>query len=523
MTSSATISLRPFGEKESLLAGGMGIVLAIAAARFALLLYFNDRYGYFRDEFDYMACGNHLAWGYVDQPPLVPFLVRMCREIFGDSLRSVRLVPALASSITVIQTALLARELGGRSYALVLAALAYLVSPQFLSNGSLLTTNCLEPLLWMACAYFALLAAKRNEPRYWLWFGVVAGIGMLEKYSISVLGFGIVIGLLLTPERRFLWNRWIWLGGLVSLVIFLPNLVWNIRNHFPFVELMHNIRAGGRNVALSPGEFFAQQIVIMNPVTAPLWMAGAAALLVSFRFKPYRMLGWAYLAELGVFIVLHGKNYYLAPIYPVLMAAGAVVTEASIERWRQSWVKPALAALLLAGGAALAPVVIPIFPPDRFLAYMSKLPIKAPRQEHSHERAPLPQHYADQFGWPELAAKVNEAWQRIPAEERNDCGIFAQNYGQAGAIDFFGRRYGLPPVLSGNQSYFLWGPRGYSGNCMIVVGDVSEVLEGEFGHVEYVGESDHPYALERHIQVFIAKRAKFGSLAAIWPRLKRWN
>jgi hypothetical protein len=164
-----------------------------------------------------------------------------------------------------------------------------------------------------------------------------------------------------------------------------------------------------------------------------------------------------------------------------------------------------------------------MLPPDQFLAYMSKLPIKAPRSEHSHEHAPLPQHYADQFGWQEMVAEVNVAWQRIPADERRDCGIFAQDYGQAGAIDFFGRRYGLPPALSGHQTYFLWGPRAYSGNCLIVLDDRKEVLERKFESVEYVGESDNPYALERHIRVFIVKRARFGSLAAIWPRVKNWD
>jgi hypothetical protein len=510
-------------EKQSFLADGMVIVALIAAARFLLLVYFNNRYGYFRDEFDYMACGDHLAWGYVDQPSLVPFLIRICRAVLGDSLRSVRFLPAVFSSITLLQTAVLAREFGGGRFALVLSALAYLISPQFLSNGSLLTTNCLEPLLWTACLYFAVLAIKHDDPRYWLWFGVVAGIGMNEKYSISVLGFGVVVGLLLTRERRFLANRWIWLGGLAAFVLFLPNLMWNVVNHFPFVQLMHNIKASGRDVVLSPWQYFAQQMLILNPFAAPVWITGVIALLVSVRFKAYRMIGWCYLVCFIVFVVLHGKNYYLSPIYPALLAAGAVVIDGVLQRSGHTWLKPAMVIVLLAGGAVLAPIVIPMLPPDQFLVYLSKIPIKAPRSEHSHEHAPLPQHYADQFGWEEMVAEVNVAWQRIPVEERPGCGIFAQDYGQAGAIDFLGRRYGLPPALSGHQTYFLWGPRGYSGNCLIVLDDRKEVLERKFESVEYVGESDNPYALERHIPVFIVKRARFGSLAAIWPKVKNWD
>jgi hypothetical protein len=221
--------------------------------------------------------------------------------------------------------------------------------------------------------------------------------------------------------------------------------------------------------------------------------------------------------------VLKGKNYYLAPVYPMLFASGAVVIESALEHGRKRWLRPALIVLLLAGGAWLAPLVKPVFSVERFSWYLETLPFSLPRSEHSHERAFLPQHYADQFGWEELAAKTAEAWSRLSPEERGDCGIFAQNYGQAGAIDFFGRRYGLPPALSGHQTYFLWGPRGYSGNCMIVIDDDGEDLAQLFEHIELVGTSDHPYALEREIPVWLCRGAKFGTLTQLWPKVKKWR
>jgi len=224
------------------------------------------------------------------------------------------------------------------------------------------------------------------------------------------------------------------------------------------------------------------------------------------------------------FVVLKGKNYYLAPIYPMLLAAGAVVIENLIERTRQFWLKPAMIVVLLVGGAWFAPLVVPVLSVDQFIAYMHKLPFDVPRSEHSHERAVLPQHYADQFGWEEITAKTAEAWSKLSAEEKTDCGIFAQDYGQAGAIDFFGKRYGLPPALSGHQTYYLWGPRGYSGQCMIVLDDDKETLEQLFEHVEFVGTSaDNPYALEREISVWICKGSKFGSLDQLWPKVKKWR
>ncbi len=502
----------------------MLIVLVISLAKLLFHIYFNNRYGYFRDEFDYISCGDHLAWGYVDQPPLIPFLIHICREVLGDSLRSIRFIPALASSLLVVQTAVITRELGGRRFAILLSAVTIVIAPQYLSNGSLLGTNCLEPNLWMGCAYFAILAIKRADPRNWLWFGLIAGLGMEEKYSIAVFGLGVVCGLLLTEQRRAFFNKWIWLGGLAAFLVFLPNLLWNIHYHWPFLQLMSAIKAEGRDVVLPSLQYFVQQTLLVHPFTAPIWITGLIAFLFSARMKNYRVLGWSYLATYTVLFVLHGKNYYLAPIYPMLLAAGAIVIAAAIERSHQTWMKPTIFVLLISGGAYFAPVVVPVLSPAHFIAYMNYLPMKLPVMEHSHARAILPQWYSDQFGWEEIVAEAAQAWNQIPPVERADCGIFAQDYGQAGAIDFLGRRYGLPPALSGHQTYFLWGPRGYSGKCMIVLDDTRETLEQLWEHVDYVGTSAHnPYALEGDIDVFICWGPKFGTLADIWPKVKKWR
>jgi 4-amino-4-deoxy-L-arabinose transferase-like glycosyltransferase len=308
MTDASLPAPVPESKNTSYLANGVLVVIVIALAKFLFHCYFNNRYGYFRDEFDYMACGDHLAWGYVDQPPLIPFLIHVCRALLGDSLRSIRFIPALTSSLLVVQTALLAREFGGRRFALLLSAITVVIAPHYISDGSLLTTNCLEPNLWMGCAYFAVLAIKRNDPRYWLWFGVVAGMGLQEKYSIAVFGFGMVVGLLLTAQRRSFLRPWFWLAGLAAFLIFLPNLLWNIHNHWPFVELMHNIRADARDVVLPLPQYFFQQTLLIHPFTAPIWITGLIAFFVSPRLRPYRALGWCYLVCFTVFFVLHGKN-----------------------------------------------------------------------------------------------------------------------------------------------------------------------------------------------------------------------
>lgn len=526
--SSSTISA-PTRTWQSIFASGMAVVWAIAVAKLLVHIYFNNRYGYFRDEFDYMSCGDHLQWGYVDQPPLIPFLTHISRALLGDSLRAIRFLPALASSLLVVQAAATARQLGGRRYALLLTAICVALAPQYLSNGGLLGTNCLEPNLWLGCAQFVILAVKKNDPRYWIGFGIVAGLGMEEKYTIAVFGLGIVIGLLLTEQRRAFLNPWIWLGGLAASFVLLPNLLWNLHYGWPFLQLIRAIRAAGRDVVLGPLQFFFQQLLVVNPLAGPVWLAGLFALLAWRPLRQYRALGWSYLVSYIVIFLQHGKNYYLAPIYPMLFAAGAVAIDSALHRKTEAslgraWFKPVIATVLVVNGIYLIPVVVPVFSPDRFLDYARTLPFKLPVNEYSHARAALPQWYADQFGWKEIADETAVAWNRIPPAERADCGIFAQDYGQAGAIDFFGRREGLPGAMSGDRTYWIWGPHNYSGNCMIVLDDRKEVLERYWSDVEFFGRSaPNDWALEQQIPVFICKGKKFDSWAGVWPRLKRWR
>jgi 4-amino-4-deoxy-L-arabinose transferase-like glycosyltransferase len=504
----------------------MLLVWAIALAKLVLHTYFNDSYGFFRDEFDYLSCGEHLAWGYVDQPPLIPWLTELSRVVLGESLRAVRFIPALASALLVVQTALIARQFGARGFGVLLAAICVALAPQYLSNASLLGTNSLEPTLWMGCAYFAIRAVKHDDPRQWLWFGIIAGIGLEEKYTIALFGAGIVIGLLLTAQRRHIANHWFWLGGLAAFLIFLPNLWWNYANDWPFVQLMHAIRDSGRDVVLPFGAYFMQQTLLTGLHAAPFWLAGLGALLFAKRFAPFRFLGISFLICYAVLFAVHGKSYYLASIYPMLFAAGAALTEGALENPRRHlrWIEAPLIALMIFVGLYFAPIVVPVFSPENFVAYTRYLPFKLPVMEHSHERATLPQWYADQFGWKEISDATVTAWNHLPESDHADCGIFAQDYGQAGATDFFGRREGLPPVISGDRTYFLWGPRGYSGECMIVLDDRQEVLEKYWSDVKLVATSTpNPWALEAEIPVYICRHKKFSSLAEVWPTIKHWH
>jgi hypothetical protein len=247
------------------------------------------------------------------------------------------------------------------------------------------------------------------------------------------------------------------------------------------------------------------------------------------RLRPYRVLGWSYLVTYTVIFLQHGKNYYLAPIYPMLFAGGAIWLEATLDQPpsgqpRLQWIKRVVGTTVVVSGLYCIPITVPVFSPEHFLAYTRTLPFKLPVNEYSHTRAALPQWYSDQFGWKEIADEAVVAWNRIPLEQQHECGIFAQDYGQAGAVDFFDRKLGLPPVLSGDRTYWLWGPHGYSGQCLIVLGDRQERLQQLFEEVDFVGTSpDNPWALTRQVGVFICRKPKFGTLNDVWPKVKRWR
>src|SRR5579863_2310964 len=251
-----------------------GAILLICACKLLVHLYAGRHYGYFVDELYYLACSRHLDWGYVDQPPLIALLTWITRSLIGDSLPAIRLLPALAGAGEVALTALIARELGGNRVAQALAALAVLVAPGILAVDNFLSMNAFEPLFWLGCAFLLIRIVKTGNQKLWIWFGILAGVGIENKYSMLIFGAGIVVGLLFTPQRRLLATPWIWIGGAIAFLIFLPNLLWNIHHHFPFLELQENIRHSGRDVSLGPLSFFAQEILLMHPLTIPIWLAG---------------------------------------------------------------------------------------------------------------------------------------------------------------------------------------------------------------------------------------------------------
>ena len=502
---------------------GPALVAYVAGALLALHLLTASRYGYFGDEMYHLACGEHLTWGYVDQPPLIALVAWLVRHTLGRSLLAIRFLPALTGAATVLVTGAIARELGGGRFAQTLAALCVACSSVYLVLGYLFTMNAWEPLLWMSCVYVVIRIIKTGNQKLWLWFGLLSGIGLENKYSMAVFGFGVVAGLLLTPERKALAQKWIWIAGALAFAVFLPNLLWNFQHHFPFLELMRNIRASGRDVVLGPVQYLLQQILLMNPLTFPVWLAGIIYLFFARNARPYRLLGWTFFAVFATFFVLHGKDYYTSPVYPIALAAGAVALESVNRDWPGIWARAIFLMLLLAATAAMLPINLPLLSPPHLVRYVEKFPLKPQASEKAHARAELPHYFAWQFGWPEMVQAVSRAYHSLPPDQQAKTAIIGNNFAESGAIDLLGPSYGLPKSIGVHQSYWLWGPRNYTGEIMIVLGDRPQELAQWCNSVQVLAELNDAYgsAFERH-PVLLCRGLK-QNLQQVWPRLKDWD
>lgn len=500
-------------------------VYLIALLYFTLHLLTSTRYGYFRDALYYLACSEHLAFGYVDQPPLIAFLGWIARHTLGTSLPALLFWPALAGALRIILTALFARELGaGRFGSVLAAALAatpgvwWVIDHQFAMNG-------LEPLFWGGLAYVTLRLINTANPKLWLAFGVIAGIGLLNKYSIVIFASALLAGLLLTRQRKFLFTPWILLGGAIAVLIFLPNLIWNIQNHWPFLELMRNIRVTGKDVVLSPGMFLFQQVMMMNPVSFPFWFCGLLFYFFSRDAKSYRNFGWTFVITILFFMITHGKDYYSAPAYLILLAAGGAATERFVSarlKWRIA-LRPACFIWLVLGVAPLLPLVLPVLPIETFLRYQSQLPFEVPKTERSFVGETLPQYYADEFPWPGLVAAVARVYHSLTPEEQRRTAIFGSNYGQAAAVDFFGPQYGLPKAISGHQNYFLWGPRQYTGDLVILLGADEREAREQFESVTIAATLNNPYSYRYENRPILLCRGLKWNLQTGWSNVKKWR
>jgi len=491
-------------------------VLALAAVKLALHFWVNTTtpYGFHRDELLYLAMGHHLQLWRMDFPPGIAAVAEATRALLGDSLLAIRTGPAVVGTALLLAAALFARELGGGRRAQVLAAVAVLGSPLFLRSANLFQPVVLDQAAWTAALVAVTRLSWQRDARWWLALGVALGIGLLVKFSIAFIGIGIVLAILLTPLRASLLTIWPWLALILALAIGSPSLVGQYELGFPVMQQMQDLREVQLE-RVTPTAFLLGQLY-WGP-GALLAAAGLVALLASKQYSRYRALGWSCAGALAVLLLLQGKPYYLGPIYPALFGAGAVLVE-------RSWLRWAAGGAILAYGAVLLPIGVPILPPERMSEYVTSIGLTAALRTNTGELERLPQDYADMLGWKAQVEAVAKVYHELPAQDREQAVIIAGNYGEAGAIDFFGPRYGLPGAVCPCGSYWFFGPGDKPGDVAVTIGPSRADLARFFDSLQVATRVSNPWAVqeERELTVYVAWGPR-QTLQQVWPTLARRN
>ena len=482
-------------------------LLYFAVFNLILHLITNGQYGFHRDELYFMDCAKHLSFGYADLPPLTPFLGRIAIEIFGESLRAIRFFPALAGSLAVFFTGLMVKELSGKRFAQGLAMIAVIISPVYLVSGTQFQTIPFDQLVWIICGYLLIRIINTNEPKIWLLIGLTIGIGFLNKYTMVFLGLSILIGLLISKQRHFLLNRWLWLGALLAFLILLPNLIWQYINHWPVIDHMQALNSDIHE-EYSVLKFLLEQVLILSPFNLPIWILG-----IYYYFskagKRHQLLVWIFIIPLIIFSFTGAKSYYLSPAFPVLFAGGAVYLETILNKSGKVWITRSIIVVLTFSFLITLPAWLPILSIEKSKQYGL--------MEFRYD-------YREMIGWEELVATVAGVYNQLPENEKSRTTIFTGNYGQAGAINHYGSKYDLPAATSGIGSYHAWGPDLKAEIYIVVGGYPEDYLNRYFNKVEKAGIIRNSYDVENeeYNQPFHICRGLKRPIQDIWPEFKHF-
>ncbi len=481
-------------------------VTAVAVAVAAVLVAVSWRYGYHRDELYYLQQSAHLAWGSVDSGPLVIAIARLADACCQGALPALRLPPALASGGTVALTALMARELGGERFAQWFAALCIALSGVLFGSGHLLSTTPFDILAWTGILLLVLRILRTGNARLWLPVGVLVGVALLDKNTVFFLLLGLGVGLLATPRRRLLWSPWVVAGAVVAAAIWAPSLAWQADHGWAMFEMSRNLRRehSGLVVGIT---FFPLQLLLMNPVTAPVWLSGLVRLWRDPERRPYRAIAIAFaVVALTIAVVIGDRPYFTAPMYTALFAAGAVVFERRLNQGRARWSRRAAVGVLVAGGLLAAPVALPVLPPS----VLHSVPLQAVNYD-----------LGEQIGWPALSRTVVAAYRSLG---RSDAVVVGSNYGEAGAV----RRFGPPDIaeaaFSRQNTDWWYGPPPDDARAAVLVGFSQERVERfwtdchRFGSIQNAAGVDNDED-GRPVWVCAGQRSPWSS---IWPELRAY-
>jgi hypothetical protein len=500
-------------------------VIIFSASIFTLLIHLYTNifagYGIFRDEFYYIACTNHLSAGYVDQPPLSIYLLAITRWFIGDSLFAIRLIPAVTAAVTVYLTGLLTVRIGGKEIAVLVACITLAFSPIFLGINSVFSMNTFDHFFWVLSAYFVVRIVQENKPIFWILLGVTLGLGMLNKISMGWFGAGLLVGLLLTPLRTYLRSWRPYLAALIAFLIFSPFIIWNITHDFAHLEFMSNATNYKYNT-LTPVDFITGQLLLSGPASILVWVPGLFYLLINKEVKKYRILGIIFLTTFIILILnWHSKAEYLASAYPLVYAGSGLFIERIFSGRSYGWIKYAIISLIVLTGIIAVPITVPILPVETFISYSASIGITHQNSEHK-ELSELPQFYADMFGWEDMAKTVASVYKTLPDSEKAGTIIFADNYGEAGALEYYSSRYNLPPVVCPHNSYWYWSdPCNHKIKTVIVIGGNIEDHRSTCKNVTLAAVHNSKYSMpyENNLPIYICRDIP-GSLKEVWQRAK---
>lgn len=479
----------------------LAVLICIALATVVVHLIVGNRYGIHRDELATLDDARHLAWGYVAYPPVTPFFGRISLELFGTSIRGFRFFANVAQAIAVLLTGLMAREMGGRRGAQLIAAVAAV--PFCLGGGALMQYVAFDCLAWVLTAYFVVRLLKSEDARWWMAIGAALGFGMLTKWTIGFFTLGIVGSVLLTDARRYLRSKWLWIGVGLAILIFLPTLIWQAQNHFISLEMLKHIHT--RDMRQGRTTYFVPQQLELTAFRFPLAMAGLYFCLLTQAGKRFRMIGWMYVLTLLLFAVLHGRWYYMGPAYSMLYAAGAV--------WGEQW----LATISRGRAMAIRVVVWGFLSLDVLLTIALWLPTAPLHSRWWQISSSMQGDYVEELGWPELVQEVARIRDSLTPQEREHLAILGANYGEAGAIDLYGPQYGLPSAISGVNSFWVRGYGNPEPQIVIILGLEKDYVDHRFTSCRLGGHTPNPYNVTNeetgdHPDIFVCGPPKVG-----WP------
>ena len=466
-------------------------------------------WGYFRDEFYYIACGRHLAWGYVDHGPLVALQARLAEVLFGHSLTGMRALSALGGSARLFLTGVLAWALGSKRPGQALAMFAVALAPQYLALDGFLSMNSWESMFWMGAVLALIQIVRTGDQRWWILFGAASGMGLLNKPSMAFFLVALLAAILLT--RRDLLSRWTLAGVLLMFLLVAPYLHWQIVHHWPTWEFLQNGRREHKNKELSPIRFVLTQLLNLGLASAVVWVAGLVYLL---RRARWRFLGMTFVLFLAGMVAMHAKDYYVVPIYPMLFAAGGLAWETRFAARRRviegrTFAFPAAILTLALISVAVLPMDTPVLHPAAWVRYAAAThQYNAGTNSENDDSGRLPQFYADRFGWQEEVDQIQHAYDALSPADQQKVVLLTSNYGEAGAIDFLGRK--LPPARCGQNNYYLWGPGTRPGDILILVEQTKAThLQQYFDSVEQVGVIGTPWAMpyEARRQIWLLRGA----------------